>query len=55
VSLDVKNFKAKGSAQAWQLTADNVIKQLPEVKAAKQQIDDDAAQRQRNLTCTTHT
>jgi hypothetical protein len=32
VSLDMKNFKAKGTAQAWQLTAENQIKQLANAK-----------------------
>ncbi len=32
VSLDMKNFKANGVAQVWQLTAENQIKQLADAK-----------------------
>jgi hypothetical protein len=32
IALEVKNFKAKGTAQVWRLASDNVIKQLPEAK-----------------------
>jgi hypothetical protein len=32
VALDVKNFKAKGTAQTWQLTAENQIKKLTDSK-----------------------